>query len=245
MLRASPGRESLPHDRRLAGGVDEALPAEARHALAGYAGLRFVLGGAGTGKSTVCAALSALHGLEILDIDARLYGSWHGRFDPARHPANHAWSSAADPLAWQVALEPEAFLAFHEAATAEALDLLADELRGADPARPLLVDGGFGSVAVVARAVPSSVVVCLALPPDLAATVWTGDEDRRGFLDVVAGIADVDDPVTRFLALDATMSARMVADARAAGVRVIERLRGEPVDSTAARVAEVLGVARA
>jgi hypothetical protein len=225
------------------GAVDEALLAEARDALAGHAGLRFVLGGAGTGKSTVCAALADRHGVEILDMDARLYGSWHGRFDPVRHPANHAWSSAADPLAWQVALEPEAFLAFHEAATAEALDFLAEELRGADSTRPLLVDGGFGSVAVVARVVPASAVVCLALPPDLIATVWTGDVDRRGFLEVVAGVAGVDDPVARFLALDVAMSQRMVADADAAGVPVIERARGEPVDLMVARVAEGLGLA--
>ena len=223
--------------------VDEALLADARRVLAGHAGLRFILGGAGTGKSSVCAALAARHGLEILDMDARLYGSWHGRFDAIRHPANHAWSSAVDPLAWQVALEPGAFLAFHEAATAEALDLLADELRGADPARPLVVDGGFGSVAVVARAVPASSIVCLALPPDLAATVWTGDEERRGFLDVVAGIEGQKDSVGRFLALDAAMSARMVVDAHAAGVTVIERQGDEAVGLTAARVAEMLGLA--
>ncbi len=90
---------------------------------------------------------------------------------------------------------------------------------------------------------PASAVVCLALPPDLAATVWTGDEDRRGFLDAVAGVTSVDDPVARFLALDATMSERMVADARAASARVIERVRDEPVDVTAARVAEALGLA--
>jgi hypothetical protein len=223
--------------------VNEALLADARRVLAGHGGLRFVLGGAGTGKSTVCAALAVRRGLEILDMDARLYGSWHGRFDPARHPANHAWSTAADPLAWQVAMEPGAFLAFHETATAEALDLLADELRGADPARPLVVDGGFGSVAVVARVVPASSIVCLALPPDLIATVWTGDEERRGFLDVVAGIEGQKDPMGRFLALDAAMSARMVADAHAAGVAVIERQGDEPVTLTAARVAEVLDLA--
>jgi hypothetical protein len=222
--------------------VDEALLAEARQVLADHAALRFVLGGAGTGKSTVCAELADQYGIEVFDMDAHLYGSWHGRFDPARHPANHAWSTAADPLAWQVAQEAPGFLAFHEAATAEALDLFADLLGGAGPPRPLLVDGGFGSVAIVARAVPASAVVCLALPPDLAATVWTGDEDRRAFLDLVAGIADVEDPVGRFLALDSAMSDRMTADARAAGVHVIERPRGEPVGVTAARVAEALGL---
>jgi hypothetical protein len=222
--------------------VDEALLASAADRLRAHPRLRFVLGGAGTGKSSVCLQLHESRHVAVIDMDARLYGSWHGRFDPVRHPANHAWSSAADPLAWQVAMEPEAFLAFHEAAAAEALDLLADELRGTDPAGLLVVDGGFGSVAVVARAVPASTVVCLALPPDLVATVWTGDEKRRGFLDVVAGIPGIDDPVGRFLALDAAMSARMVADAHAAGVAVIERQGGDPVGLTLAGVAEVLGL---
>ena len=39
------------------------------------------------------------------------------------------------------------------------------------------------------------------------------------------------------------MSARMVADAHAAGVAVIERQGDEPVALTAARVAEMLGLA--
>jgi hypothetical protein len=38
---------------------DGVLLADARRVLAGHAGVRIVLGGAGTGKSTVCAALAA------------------------------------------------------------------------------------------------------------------------------------------------------------------------------------------
>ena len=221
---------------------DEALLVRVREVLAGQKRCRFILGGAGTGKTTVCAALADRHRLEILDMDARLYGSWHGRFDAVRHPANHAWSGAANPLAWQLALEPEAFLQFQAAATVEALDLLADELARTDDTVPVLVDGGFGSLAVVARAVPPGSIVCLALPPGSSEAVWTADPGRRGFLAMVAAVETVPDPVANFLALDAVMAERMVADARSAGVVVIERAPGTPLDVTAGLVAAELGL---
>jgi hypothetical protein len=99
----------------------------------------------------VCDTIAARHGIEVLDVDERLYGRWHGAIDARRHPALAAWSGTADPLAWQLALEPGAFLSFHAALTAEGLDLLARELHGRDAGAPLLVDGGFGSVAVLAQ----------------------------------------------------------------------------------------------
>jgi hypothetical protein len=224
------------------GPVGQALVEAARDALQARTGLRFVVGAAGTGKTTVCAAIGERLRIDVLDMDARIYGTWHGRFDPVRHPASHAWSAAADPLAWQLALEPGVYLAFQEASTAEALDLLGDELRGTDPARPLLVDGGFGSVAALARIVPPDRIVCLALPPEDQARVWTATEDRREFLDVVARVSGVDDPVGRFLALDVALSAQMIEDARAVGIRVLERAPDEPVAATASAVEGHLGL---
>lgn len=213
--------------------ADISLLARVRGALVALPDLRFVVGGSGTGKSTVCMQLAARSGVEVLDMDARLYGSWHDRFDARRHPANRAWSDAPDPLAWQLALEPATFLAFHEASTAEALDLLVDELHETDSPRPLLVDGGFGSVAVLARAVPVESMVCLSLPAALRANVWTGSADRGAFLEIVARVPGVDDPVGRFLALDRALSVQMVADARAAEIRVVERAFGESIGVTA------------
>jgi hypothetical protein len=224
------------------GPVGQALVEAARDALQARTGLRFVVGAAGTGKTTVCAAIGERLRIDVLDMDARIYGTWHGRFDPVRHPASHAWSAAADPLAWQLALEPGVYLAFQEASTAEALDLLGDELRGTEPARPLLVDGGFGSVAVLARIVPRDRIVCLTLPPTDQARVWTATRDRREFLDVVACVSGVDDPGGRFLALDAALSAQMIEDARAAGIRVLERAPDEPVAATASAVEGHLGL---
>ncbi len=225
-----------------AGPVDAALVDGAREALQARSGLRFVVGAAGTGKTTVCAALAERMGIDVLDMDARIYGSWHGRFDAARHPASHAWAVAPDPLAWQLALEPEAYLAFQAASTAEALDLLVDELRDMDPDRQLLIDGGFGSVGVLARVVATDRVACLALPLADQARVWTATEDRRAFLDMVAGVTAVADPVGRFLALDRHLARAMVEDAEAAGIPVLERRPGDAIAVVAGRVAGVLGL---
>ena len=213
--------------------VGDALVAGAREDLQARSGLRFVVGAAGTGKTTVCAGLAERTGIDVLDMDARIYGSWHGRFDAVRHPANHAWSVAPDPLAWQLALEPEAYLAWQAASTAEALDLLAEELRDVDPDRPLLIDGGFGSVGVLARVASPDRIACLSLSPVDQAGVWSATEDRRAFLEIVALVPGVDDPVGRFLALDRALSARMVADAHAARIRVVERAFGESIGVTA------------
>jgi hypothetical protein len=170
-------------------------------------------------------------------MDARIYGSWGDRWDPDRHPATRAWLSAADPLAWQLALEPEAFLRFHAAAAVEALDLLADDLVAGRGTVPVVVDAGFGSLGVVARAAAPASIVCLVLAGATSEAVWTADADRRAFLEVVAGVERVPDPVARLLVLDAALSARMLADARGAGVAVVERAAGTPPDATAREVA--------
>jgi hypothetical protein len=223
--------------------VDDALVQAARRVLGPMDRLWFLLGGSGAGKTTVGSALAARYDLELLDMDARMYGSWHEQFDPVRHPASSAWARSPDPLAFLVRMEPGEFLAFHAASTAEALDLLAAELDGADPGHPTLVDGGFGSLGVVARVVPVSRLACLSLPPALRAGAWTDTPDRRGFLDVVAGVPGIDDPVGRFLALDVRLALAMDEDAGAAGVRVLERQPGLGVDALADAIAAHLGIA--
>jgi hypothetical protein len=213
--------------------------------LSCWPGLRFVTGAAGSGKSTACTALARRHGLPVLDIDERLYGSWHGRFDRRRHPGNHAWSTASDPLAWQLAMTPAAFLDFHDASTLEALDLLAEDLEtgeGPAPGALLLVDGGFGSVRSLASVVDPATIACIVPSPDLRATAWTADPDRREFLEIVAGVSGIQDPVGRFLALDAALAGRMEADALAAGVACIDRRAADTIDAVVDRLVVPLGI---
>ena len=84
--------------------VDEGLLATAADRLRAHPGLRFVLGGAGTGKSSVCLRLRESIQVGVIDMDTRIYGTWGNRWDRTRHPASHAWMTAADPLALQLAL---------------------------------------------------------------------------------------------------------------------------------------------
>ncbi len=224
--------------------VDPALVAHARSILAPLRRVVFVVGGAGSGKSTVCAEIGRRAGVDVIDVDTLLYGAWFGRFTADRHPASHAWASAADPLAWQLALEPDAFLAFHAATTAEQLDLIATDLADRDPDAPLLVDGGFGRPAVVAAAVGPARIACVALPVSMQAAVWTGSDERRGFLAAVASMAlpDCRDPVAAFMALDARLHAAMVSDAHATGIAVCERDATTTVGDLARGVADALRI---
>jgi hypothetical protein len=226
--------------------VDEALLASAAGRLRPLPGLRFVLGGSGSGKSTVCTWLREHgRGVTTIDLDARLYGSWSDRWRPGRHPVALAWL-ASDALPWQLAMEPGEFVSFQAALAAEALDLLADDLASdtsASEAGLLLVDGGFGSVGVVARAMEAEPLLVLAAPDGTtAAETWTSNAYRRAFLDDVGAIETVDDPVGRFLALDAALDAAMVADAEAAAIPVVRRGPGEVVEATARSVAARLGI---
>ena len=231
----------VPHERFA---VDEGLVMDARAVFERLPGVRFVVGGAGTGKSTVCAEIGRHRGIDVLDVDTLLYGDWFGRFDPRRHRAGHAWSSAADPLAWQLSLDPDAFSAFHAASTAECLDLLAADLAGRGPDVPLLVDGGFGRPAVLARVVPAERIACLALPARLRGRVWTGSEERRAFLAEVAAarLPDGADPVAAFLDLDDRLHDDAIRDARAAGVAIVERDETTALGDLVARVAAGLGI---
>jgi hypothetical protein len=223
--------------------IDVSLLARASEALGPRRRTWFVVGGAGTGKTTVCAEVSHRAGIPVLDMDARIYGSWHGSFDPLRHPASHAWSTAPDPLAWQLALDPDAFVAFHAAEAAEALDLLVDELGAIEPGAPLLVDGGFGRPLVLAEAVPPTRIACLSIPARLRQAVWTVAPERRGFLDVIASVSTVAGPVEAFLALGERLDEEILRDAGLTGITVLERDEDTTVAMLAARLTAALGIA--
>ena len=87
--------------------------------------LYWIVGGSGSGKTTICRALSTSHGIPVYDMDAHIYGSYHGRFTQQRHPVNKAWSSSQNGLAWLLGMSWEEFDNFNRAALPEYLDLLA------------------------------------------------------------------------------------------------------------------------
>ncbi len=73
--------------------------------------------------------------------------------------------------------------------------------------------------------------------------MWTGSAERRGFLDVVAAVPTVAEPVTAFLALDARLDDAIVGDAARAGIPILERDEATPIATLAARLIAALGIA--
>ncbi|MCA9971660.1 MAG: hypothetical protein KC425_15655, partial [Anaerolineales bacterium] len=88
---------------------DPALLAAARAVLAPRRRLFWVIGGACSGKSTICQALAAGWQVPVYDMDAAIYGRFFPVYRPERHPASCAWFHAPDPLAWIMALSPPGF----------------------------------------------------------------------------------------------------------------------------------------
>ncbi len=199
----------------------------------------WLIGGAGSGKSTVCAEL-ARRGLAIYDMDAHIFGAYHGRFDPARHPTNSAWASAESSLAFLLGMSWSEFSAFNESALAEYLDLFADDAR--QVSGRLVVDGGAWHPGLLTRALSPRRVVCLDAPQNSSRAIWEEDEARA---QMKSWMTTLPDPVAAwetFLEFDAAITALVVAESRTAGVTVCSRAPGESVQSLTTRVAAALGL---
>jgi hypothetical protein len=99
--------------------INNDLLRQSRTILAKRDNLCWVVGGAGSGKTTICRALSARHDIPVYDMDAHIYGAYHGRFTRERHPVNKKWSTAQDGLAWLLDKSWDEFDAFNQAALLE------------------------------------------------------------------------------------------------------------------------------
>lgn len=221
--------------------VDQELLVQARARLSGRASLFWVLGGAGAGKSTVCKCLSARYDIPVYHMDDYIYGDYHGRFLPARHPANYAWSTAPDPLAWLLNLAWEEFDAFNRAALPEYLDLFAEDLDCA-PELPLLVDGGLYNPALLVQAVPASQVVCLTMPTLTSEAVWERDQERRAMKEMIYQLPDGERLWQTFLGFDREITNTLLRESKMCGIHVCTRSATEPVADFAERVAQILGI---
>lgn len=201
--------------------IDYELLADARRRLAGYP-LLWIVGGAGAGKTTLCRALAAQRGLPVYDMDAHIYGSYHGRFDPVRHPANTAWSTAPDGLAWLLGMTWDEFDAFNRAALPEYLDLFAEDLESMDPAILLLVDGGICTPALLSQAIPVDKIVCLSRPGLSSVEIWEQDPERLAMKDALAPLPDPEAAWRTFLDFDAAITRTILDECRRCGIEICE-----------------------
>lgn len=224
--------------------IDVTLLQQVQKALNQLKQAYWVVGGAGSGKTTICQALAKTYGLTLYDMDAHIYGTYHGRFSPTRHPVNSQWAAAPNGLAWLLDMSWAQFKSFNQAAVPEYLDLLAEDLAALPPHTPVLIDGGIVHTAVAAQAFPARQMVCLVRPGRSSAEIWSETEERLG---MKAMIDQMPNPVTtwqKFLAFDEQITQTIVQESRTANIAICSRAESDSVAELARRVADALDLAR-
>ena len=158
--------------------MTDTLLQQARIAFRNHDQIYWIVGGAGSGKTTICQNLSAKFDIPIYDMDAHIYGVYHGRFTQERHPINKMWATAPNGLAWLLNKSWDEFDNFNRAALPEYLDLLVEDLDKMELDAGLLIDGGICNPAVLAQVMPISQIICLARPEHTSAEIWNENDAR-------------------------------------------------------------------
>jgi len=204
--------------------------------------LYWVVGGAGSGKTTICRALSARFDIPVYDMDAHIYGAYHGRFTQKRHPVNRAWSTARDGLAWLLDMSWDEFDNFNQAALAEYLDLLAKDLGATKPNASVLIDGGICNPALIAQVISTRQIVCLTIPERSSAEIWEETDERNSMKEVIYQLAKPEEAWRKFLEFDGRITHTILKECQENNISVCPRGETESVDEFAERVAHVLGI---
>lgn len=202
----------------------------------------WIVGGAGSGKTTICQTLATTYGLSIYDMDAHIYGEYHGRFSPERHPVNSQWATAANGLAWLLEMSWEQFDAFNQAAVPEYLDLLAEDLTKMEPDATILIDGGVVNLGLVTQALPASHLVCLARPDRSSAEIWSESEERLAMKEIVYQLPNPEKAWQKFLKFDTQINKTILQECLKNNIPICTRTETDSVAALAQRVAHVLGV---
>jgi hypothetical protein len=224
--------------------INRALVKRAQEALSPHKRLFWVIGGAGSGKTTICRVLSASYTMPVYDMDAHIYGTYHSRFTRERHPVNWERSTSGNGLAWLLALTWDSFECFNRAALPEYLDLLAEDIGPGDADSGLIVDGGISSPALLAQMVPVGQVVCLARPECAGASIWEGGGERRGMKEAILRLAEPEQAWRQFLALDEKTTGAILKECQESGIAVCRRADGTTPGQFAEHVASTSGLRR-
>ena len=219
--------------------VNSDLLAHARDVLSGREKLFWIVGGAGSGKTTICSLLSEQYALPVYDMDVHIYGSYHTRFTPERHPVNSAWSTSENGLAWLLGMSWDEFNSFNQAALPEYLDLLAWDLTDSSPESPLLIDGGISNPALIAQVIPTRQIVCLSAPLDV--NVWES-ADRRSMKDAIYQLPNPEEAWLKFLDFDKQITRTIERECEENNIALCRMNSNAPAGDLSVEVARMIGL---
>ncbi|MCP4421997.1 MAG: hypothetical protein GY805_35735 [Chloroflexi bacterium] len=201
----------------------------------------WIVGGSGSGKTTICQTLSAKFDVPVYDMDAHIYGRYHNRFTPELHPVNSDWASAQDGFAWLLNMSWKEFDSFNRAALPEYLNLLCEDLN-AGKAGTLIIDGGIFNPALLAQVFPAKQIVCLARPGRSSKEIWEETAARLGMKEFIYQLPDPDAAWRRFLEFDAQITRTIYEECQQNQIAVCLRSETDSVDEFAERVRRTLGI---
>lgn len=220
--------------------INNDLLAQARTFLSRRDKLYWIIGGAGSGKTTICQALTARLDIPVYDMDAHIYGTYHSRFTQDRHPVNLAWSKAQNGLAWLLDMSWDEFNNFNQAAIPEYLNLLCEDVDTLPPNTRLLIDGGICNPAILAQAFPKNQIVCLAAPGWSSTEIWSENDERKSMQEMIFQLPDPQEAWRTFLEFDEKITRTMLQECQESNIAVLSRSAIESIDELAERVANAL-----
>lgn len=222
--------------------INHELLAQSRASLSKRKKLFWIVGGAGSGKTTISKALAAKFEIPIYDMDAQIYGVYHGRYSQDRHPVNKAWSTAENGLAFLLDMSMDEFNHFNQAVLPEYMDLLAEDLASTDPDAGILIDGGISNPAIVAQVISPHQIICLTGPERSSAEIWEGSDERRSMKEYIYQLPNPEEAWRKFLEFDENINQTILKESQENGISICSRSETESVDDFAKRVANILGI---
>jgi len=223
--------------------LDYQLLKEAQAVLFDRDDIYWIIGGAGSGKSTISRELSDRYHIPIFDMDEYVFGRWMTRYNADRHPASIAWFTAPNPLDWALSLSWEDFDSLYQAANAEYLSLLAEDYQNGAVGGPHIIDGGITHPSVLARAVNPSQVICLAAPQDVAGEIWDSSDERLAMKRQVISLDDGPVKWTKFLEFDKFMTKTIIEESRQVNIEILYRETNTTEQVYESQAADKLGIA--
>jgi hypothetical protein len=210
--------------------------ADVQTRLSAFESIFWIIGGAASGKSTLCRAMGERFDVPVYDMDEHIFGLYMGRYNWERHPASMSWFSAENSLEWAISLTLDAFDSLNRAANVEYLDLFAEDVARHPAETQILVDGGITHPAILAQAIPKERIVCLGLEAEESATAWNSDPERLPMKQMVLDLHSETATWEKFLAQDRQITETIQAESLKTGIKIVSRAPGTSVKTLSSLV---------